>query len=78
MSGRCDKMAERSMARAILRSASLPLFQNEWVRHDEENPAAYRTLCRQILAGEVRFEACHTVMLSMGGMGYVKEYHVER
>ena len=29
-------------------------------------------------AGEVRFEACHTVMLSMGGMGYVKEYHVER
>jgi acyl-CoA dehydrogenase len=30
------------------------------------------------LAGEFAFEACHTAMLSMGGMGYAQEYHVER
>jgi len=37
----------------------------------EANAAKY-------LAGEFGFEACHTAMLSMGGMGYAAEYHVER
>jgi len=37
----------------------------------EANAAKY-------LAAEAGFEACHTAMLSMGGMGYAKEYHVER
>ena len=30
------------------------------------------------LAGETAFEACHTAMLTLGGMGYAQEYHVER
>jgi acyl-CoA dehydrogenase len=30
------------------------------------------------LAGEFAFEACHTAMLTLGGMGYSQEYHVER
>ena len=30
------------------------------------------------LAAEAGFEACHTAMLTLGGMGYAKEYHVER
>jgi len=30
------------------------------------------------LAGEYAFEACHTAMLTLGGMGYAQEYHVER
>ncbi len=30
------------------------------------------------LAGEFAFEACHTAMLTFGGMGYAQEYHVER
>lgn len=30
------------------------------------------------LAGEFGFEACHTAMLTLGGMGYAQEYHVER
>jgi acyl-CoA dehydrogenase len=29
------------------------------------------------LAGEFAFEACHTAMLTFGGMGYAQEYHVE-
>ena len=30
------------------------------------------------LAGEYAFEACHTAMLTLGGMGYGQEFHVER
>jgi acyl-CoA dehydrogenase len=30
------------------------------------------------LAGEFAFEACHTAMLTLGGMGYAQEFHVER
>jgi acyl-CoA dehydrogenase len=37
----------------------------------EANTAKY-------LAGEFAFEACHTAMLTFGGMGYAQEYHIER
>jgi len=37
----------------------------------EANTAKY-------LAGEFAFEACHTAMLTLGGMGYAQEYHLER
>ena len=30
------------------------------------------------LAAEAGFEACHTAMLTLGGMGYAQEFHVER
>ena len=30
------------------------------------------------LAGEFAFEACHTAMLTLGGMGYAQEFHLER
>lgn len=30
------------------------------------------------IAAEAAFEACHTAMLTLGGMGYAQEYHVER
>ncbi len=30
------------------------------------------------LAAEAGFEACHTAQLTLGGMGYAKEYHIER
>jgi acyl-CoA dehydrogenase len=30
------------------------------------------------LAAEAAFEACHTAMSTLGGMGYAQEYHVER
>ncbi|MDB5970405.1 MAG: acyl-CoA dehydrogenase [Hydrocarboniphaga sp.] len=30
------------------------------------------------LAAETAFEACHTAMLTLGGMGYAQEYHIER
>ncbi len=37
----------------------------------EANAAKY-------LAAEAGFEACETAVMSMGGMGYAREYHVER
>jgi acyl-CoA dehydrogenase len=37
----------------------------------EANTAKY-------LAAEAGFEACQTAVMSMGGMGYAQEYHVER
>ncbi len=37
----------------------------------EANTAKY-------LAAEAGYEACQTAMMSMGGMGYAQEYHVER
>ena len=30
------------------------------------------------LAGEATFKACNTAIMTLGGMGYAKEYHVER
>ena len=30
------------------------------------------------LAGEATFNACNNTILTHGGMGYAKEYHVER
>jgi Acyl-CoA dehydrogenase, C-terminal domain len=30
------------------------------------------------VSAEAGFEACHTAMLTLGGMGYAQEYHVER
>jgi acyl-CoA dehydrogenase len=30
------------------------------------------------LAAEASFEACHTAQLTLGGMGYAQEYHIER
>ena len=37
----------------------------------EANAAKY-------LAAEAGFEACETAVLTLGGMGYAKEFHVER
>ena len=37
----------------------------------EANSATY-------LAGEAAFDACQTAVMTLGGMGYSSEYHVER
>ncbi|MCX7282714.1 MAG: acyl-CoA/acyl-ACP dehydrogenase [Novosphingobium sp.] len=58
------------------------LFEESGIieRHDfRDGRARYETSTEgKYLAGEFAFEACHTAMLSMGGMGYAQEYHVER
>ena len=53
----------------VMKAASL--FDSKQECGIEANAAKY-------LAGEFAFEACHTAMLTLGGMGYAQEYHVER
>jgi acyl-CoA dehydrogenase len=53
----------------VMKSASL--FDKGEECGVEANAAKY-------LAAEAGFEACQTAMMSMGGMGYAQEYHIER
>jgi acyl-CoA dehydrogenase len=45
---------------------------------DQGQDCAVEANAGKYLAGEYAFEACHTAMLTLGGMGYAQEYHVER
>ena len=45
---------------------------------DKGNDCGVEANAGKYLAAEFGFEACHTAMLTLGGMGYAQEYHVER
>jgi acyl-CoA dehydrogenase len=45
---------------------------------DQGQECAVEANAGKYLAGEFAFEACHTAMLTLGGMGYAQEYHIER
>jgi acyl-CoA dehydrogenase len=45
---------------------------------DKGTDCAVEANAGKYLAAEFAFEACHTAMLTLGGMGYAQEYHVER
>ena len=45
---------------------------------DQGRDCAVEANAGKYLAAEAGFEACHTAMLTLGGMGYAQEYHVER
>lgn len=45
---------------------------------DKHQDCALEANAGKYLAAEAGFEACHTAMLTLGGMGYAQEYHVER
>ncbi|MEA3177987.1 MAG: acyl-CoA dehydrogenase [Gammaproteobacteria bacterium] len=45
---------------------------------DQRKDCGVEANAGKYLAGEFGFEACHTAMLTLGGMGYAQEYHVER
>lgn len=45
---------------------------------DKGEDCAVEANAGKYLAAEFAFEACHTAMLTLGGMGYAQEYHVER
>lgn len=46
--------------------------------YDAGEPCGVEANAGKYLAAEAGFEACHTAMLTLGGMGYAREYHVER
>ncbi|HET8880813.1 MAG TPA: acyl-CoA dehydrogenase family protein [Solimonas sp.] len=47
-------------------------------RFDKHEDCGVEANAGKYLAAEFAFEACHTAMLTLGGMGYAQEYHVER
>jgi len=53
----------------VLRAASL---------YDGSAPCGAEANAAKYLAAEAAFEACDTAVLTLGGMGYAAEYHVER
>lgn len=60
-----------------LEAAWLLTLQAAW-KFDQQLPSGAAANAAKYLAAEAGFHACETAMLSHGGMGYAKEFHVER
>jgi acyl-CoA dehydrogenase len=62
---------------AQVEAASLMVF-NAATKFDAGVDCGVEANTAKYLAAEAGFQACETAMMSMGGMGYAKEYHIER
>jgi acyl-CoA dehydrogenase len=62
---------------AQLEAASLMVLKAATL-FDQGRDCGVEANAGKYLAAEAGFEACHTAMLTLGGMGYAQEYHVER
>ena len=60
-----------------LHAAELTIREASW-RFDQGLPAGEAANTAKYLAAEAAFFACDRAMQTHGGMGYAKEYHVER
>jgi acyl-CoA dehydrogenase len=60
-----------------LEAANLMVMNAAW-KYDQGLPCGAEANAAKFLAGEAGFEACETAVLTHGGFGYAKEYHVER
>lgn len=60
-----------------LEAADLLTMRAAWL-YDQGLPCGAEANAAKYFAGEAGFKACETAVLSHGGMGYAKEYHVER
>jgi len=60
-----------------LEAARLMVMQAAW-KYDQGLPCGAESNAAKYLAGEAGFHACETAVLTHGGFGYAKEYHVER
>ncbi len=60
-----------------LEAANLMVFKAAAL-YDGGRPCAAEANAAKYLAGEACFHACEHTILTHGGMGYAKEYHVER
>ncbi|HAA91280.1 MAG TPA: acyl-CoA dehydrogenase [Rhodospirillaceae bacterium] len=60
-----------------LEAAWLTTLQAAW-RYDSKLDCGAQANSAKYLAGEAGFRACERAVMSHGGMGYAKEYHVER
>lgn len=62
---------------AELEAANLMAFRAAQL-YDRKEDAGAMANAAKYLAGEATFNACNTAILTHGGMGYAKEFHVER
>ncbi len=62
---------------AELEAADLMTFKAAAL-YDAGKPCGAEANAAKYLAGEAGFSACETAVLTHGGMGYAKEFHVER
>ncbi len=62
---------------AQLEAANLMVMKAA-TKFDKHEDCGVEANAGKYLAAEFAFEACHTAMLTLGGMGYAQEYHVER
>jgi acyl-CoA dehydrogenase len=60
-----------------LEAANLMVYKAATL-YDKGEECGVESNAAKYLAGEAAFHACQTAMMSMGGMGFAKEYHVER
>ena len=60
-----------------LEAAELLVYRAAW-KYDRGEPCGAEANAAKYYAGEAGFRACETALLTHGGMGYAKEYHVER
>ena len=66
-----------AIAWAKLEAAELMMFKAA-SRYDRGEECGAEANAAKYLAAEAGFEACQNAMLTLGGMGYAQEYHVER
>ena len=67
-------LAERWME---LEAANLTMLRAAWL-YDTGQPCGAEANAAKYPGAEAGFRACETAVLTHGGMGYAKEYHVER
>ena len=67
-------LAERWME---LEAANLMMLRAAWL-YDQGLPCGAEANAAKYLGAEAGFRACETAVLTHGGMGYAKEFHVER
>jgi len=60
-----------------LEAANLMVFKAAWL-YDTGKPSGAEANAAKYLAGEACFDACQQAVMTHGGFGYAKEYHVER
>lgn len=60
-----------------LEAANLMVFKAATL-YDANEPCGAEANAAKYLAGEACFQACQTAVATLGGMGFAKEYHVER
>jgi len=67
-------LAEKWLA---LEAANLMVYKAAWL-YDEDKSCGAEANGAKYLAAEACFDACQQAVMTFGGFGYAKEYHVER